>query len=791
MTAIIACTQGDFQYIDEWIQHHHNMGIDLFIIGYNGQKERMNELPQYDYVRYVDFSNINVDYSRFAWFETNPRVPQHRLGLQMQIINVELDMIKYIYRDVDFVLHIDVDEFVNFPKGDHHNIDTFFRETVCGPAKYLIMNFYKDNGHIYNDGRGLMERFYNPENAIVYESDYRGYRKTVMNMRHHRAFENSFINAHMTRFSDINDVYDVNDCELSHFWTKSLEEWIERKTMSSSRFDHNVLKSFFITDLGVENNKMTDLKFVVFPELCKKYNLNYDVEKEEEDEHIVARYKEAIDKYNNVSVFFAAHKPFNDSFIPDHPWYKIICNYNGEEFNSANHETININHNDFAKRFRRLCSEVCHLMYLHDHPELLKDYVGFFLYSKYSKEFLNHEYQILDNFISKEKCMQAEVVHIDNCYADQMKNALYVEMFDRFVDSYKAVINDEGLLNEIANILENNEIHPCHVCGMKKDDFLEVTGYIKDFANEFIKRLNVKDDVEFASRFKDYVKAQVHEGDQSYDRERLVGYFTEIIMDAFCRWKYKDNRQTLPLYWGFKDMTSIVMGHNNYDDSIVPRDPRYTLLNLSGEFECTSRNHFININEDDYVKRYGVLMSEACHYHYMLENKNVIDSKYIVTNHYRRYFRKYLRKPWTAIDDIKKYNIIVPTKFYHEMNEYDDSCAMFTKEIFDTFVRIAKRHLDTVDWSMKQYFHIPYNMVACRTDDFYRIFELSFKIVNEFNDFYQLEDNESINKLNLQLPVLCTERLSAYMFEHATNCVIPCLFGFDLHEEELIKLFCI
>lgn len=789
MTAIIACTQGDFQYIDEWIQHHHNMGIDLFIIGYNGKKDRMKELPQYDYVRYIDFSDINVEYTQFAWYERNVDIPQKDLGLQMQIVNSELDMIKYIYRDVDFAVHIDIDEFINFPKSDYDNIDTFFKEHVHGPATFLRMKFYKDNGFVFNDGRGLMERFYNPENAIVYESDHRGYRKTVVNMRHEKALENRFINAHFTKFSDADDMFDINQCELSHFWTKSLEEWVERKTMSSSRFDRNVLKSFFVTDLGLENNKITDGKLVAFPELCNKYNLDYRVERDEIDQNIVNRYIEAFETYHKVSVFFATHKPFNDSFIPNHHWYKIICNYTGEDFSTPNHEVININDFDFAKRFRKLCSEICHLIYLHEHPELLNEYVVFFLYSKYSNHFLYNEYKILDDFVSIKRCLQPEVLKLKQSYSKQLQENLGSDMFDIFTDVCSTIIDDKDFLLTINNLLTGNEIHPCHICGMQKADFIELTGIIKAFANEFIKRLNVIDDNDYNIKYAEYAQ-KGYSGYFHYDRERLIGYFTEVIVDVYCRNKYKANIATLPTHWHGKDMTSIVMGHNNYDDSIIPKHNAYTLLNLSNDFEEKSGNHYLNIHYNDYVKRYYRLMSEGCHFHYMLENKNIIGSKFIITNHYRRYFKKYFEDPNCAIDDIKKYNIIIPTKYWHELNTYDDSCYHFTKDIYDTFVRIAKKHLDTVDWSMQQNFHIPYNMVACRTDDFYRIFELSFKIINEFNDFYQLEDNNSIYKLGIKLPVLNTERLCAYIFEHATNCVIPCLFGFDLHEEELLRINC-
>ena len=39
-TCILTVTQGDFDYIEEWIEYHHNIGIDLFLIGYNRHPDK-------------------------------------------------------------------------------------------------------------------------------------------------------------------------------------------------------------------------------------------------------------------------------------------------------------------------------------------------------------------------------------------------------------------------------------------------------------------------------------------------------------------------------------------------------------------------------------------------------------------------------------------------------------------------------------------------------------------------------------------------------------------------------
>ena len=60
-TAIITVTQGDWQYLEEWIEYHRSIGIDLFLIAYNGPIEEMNRLPKYDYVKYYDYATDDKD----------------------------------------------------------------------------------------------------------------------------------------------------------------------------------------------------------------------------------------------------------------------------------------------------------------------------------------------------------------------------------------------------------------------------------------------------------------------------------------------------------------------------------------------------------------------------------------------------------------------------------------------------------------------------------------------------------------------------------------------------------
>ena len=99
-SAIITVTQGDFLYIEEWIQYHKKLGIDLMIIGFNGKPENFEKLPKYDFIRYIDFS-IRKDNIIHQEFDRKGRgfsaielyKPTYSISFMCRCLNILLDYI--------------------------------------------------------------------------------------------------------------------------------------------------------------------------------------------------------------------------------------------------------------------------------------------------------------------------------------------------------------------------------------------------------------------------------------------------------------------------------------------------------------------------------------------------------------------------------------------------------------------------------------------------------------------------------------------------------------------------
>ncbi|SFQ96848.1 glycosyltransferase family 2 protein [Poseidonocella sedimentorum] len=101
-TVIVACMKNEAPYILEWIAHHRALGVDGFLIYTNdcsdGTAELLNALQAAGIVEHRDNSN---------WRGKSPQ--QHALNIARR---------EPILRRAEWILHIDVDEFVNVHCGD-------------------------------------------------------------------------------------------------------------------------------------------------------------------------------------------------------------------------------------------------------------------------------------------------------------------------------------------------------------------------------------------------------------------------------------------------------------------------------------------------------------------------------------------------------------------------------------------------------------------------------------------------------------------------------------------------
>jgi hypothetical protein len=101
-TVIVACMKNEAPYIVEWIAHHRSIGVDRFLIYTNGCEDGTDAI-----LDRLDAMGVVQHRANDDWRGKSPQ--QHALNRAMDEPAV---------RQADWVLHIDVDEFVNVRVGN-------------------------------------------------------------------------------------------------------------------------------------------------------------------------------------------------------------------------------------------------------------------------------------------------------------------------------------------------------------------------------------------------------------------------------------------------------------------------------------------------------------------------------------------------------------------------------------------------------------------------------------------------------------------------------------------------
>lgn len=286
-TAIITVTQGDWQYLEEWIDYHHNIGVDMFFIGYNGPKDLFYKLPKYDYVRYYDYATDPKDPTRSYMYLSgnktfstwaNENESEYNMMIMQQVENQLLREILYFFPFIKYTCVIDTDEFLDIHTEDN-NITEFLSKNLPDINSSIIiqMRFYGDNEQIYNDKtKGVIERFTKPLPKMSVTEDY-GWGKMIINMCHQDVRDGKIrmLSPHTCSKFLKYFILDTNKIELRHYWTKSLEEWIMKL---SPRFDKDYLRRFGNNVFGefFKWNIVTLKKLKTIPKLLAKYDVKYN-----------------------------------------------------------------------------------------------------------------------------------------------------------------------------------------------------------------------------------------------------------------------------------------------------------------------------------------------------------------------------------------------------------------------------------------------------------------------------------------------------------------------------------
>jgi len=220
---VCLCTLGknENKYTREFVEFYKNIGVDKIIIYDNNDED--GEKFEYVIPDYINSSFVEIiDY-------------RGQDSIQLPSIN---DCFQKYMKIYNWIMINDMDEFIHLKE---NNIKKFLSLDRLKNCNVIHFNWrhHSDSGQIYYKNESLFKRFPDIVTRVpeTVKSIIRGKRKPIYTNNHHvlkynysccnafgiKIMENEFINEIQIRNPDYKDYF------FDHFYTKSAEEYIEKK----------------------------------------------------------------------------------------------------------------------------------------------------------------------------------------------------------------------------------------------------------------------------------------------------------------------------------------------------------------------------------------------------------------------------------------------------------------------------------------------------------------------------------------------------------------------------------
>ena len=248
-TAICVIIKDEEEYLNEWLEHHLNLGIDeIFLYEDYGSKSHLDIVKPYGdrvHLNSIDiiFNSPDPDKNVINTGERN----------QIQLFNYFPQMYK---DEFDWVLFNDLDEFLILKQPLHKLLEEYKNET----AILLRWKWYGASGHINKPTGKVMDNYTKPTTTTF---DWGWQFKSFLNCKNFQKWEK-----HLHKVEGA--VFPLTDwgghkAWLNHYFTKSWEEW---KTKILDRGDsmpgHRKIEDFFQLNydmLSLKNDLLLEIPF--------------------------------------------------------------------------------------------------------------------------------------------------------------------------------------------------------------------------------------------------------------------------------------------------------------------------------------------------------------------------------------------------------------------------------------------------------------------------------------------------------------------------------------------------
>lgn len=194
-------------------------------------------------------------------------------------------------------------------------------------------------------------------------------------------------------------------------------------------------------------------------------------------------------------------------------------------------------------------------------------------------------------------------------------------------------------------------------------------------------------------------------------------------------------------------ITFYICAHKLFEEILDNRLNENTVILTDSRCKLYSTNNLKVINEDDYsdnLMNLQLCYSELSRYYTIWKN-NLVDTKYVSFEHYRRYFP--IDKK-TALELLKNYDIILPEPYVFNLyNQYKMCHNIEDLDIFrDIIYSEFPEYKSSCDKVYNQNYLYPCNMFMMSYDHFKEYCEFMFRCFFKFQEIMNIHDMEDIKK---------------------------------------------
>lgn len=457
-------------YIREYVEYYQKLGIDkIFLYDNNHDGEDRFEDVIGDY---VNDGFVNVTDFR------NRSVCQ---------LTAYQDCYDKHNQEYDWICFFDCDEFLTF-KDENENIKSFLSQDRFNDFDMIHVNWmcYGDNDLVKYENKPVLERFKTPlpfnftktyqfpENNHI-KSIIKGGLDVKWNSTPHTPQINSKCcdaNGKVCKSNSSFNPYNFETAWLRHYFTKSLEEWVNIK---SKRGYPDGNKDFFKKHSAID----------------EFYKIN-----------------------NNLDIFICTHKDFEPPV--KNPCYKVV---NAKDINNDTAE--NGLPGSFYSEF---------LIYFDIAKRKdLKDYIGFCHYRKYFS-FMNNVPNMNDLFktcdivtvnrVTFSKTIKQQYAACHNVDDLEIVENIIREKFPEYADAADYTFN------------RCNQMFQCNMFIMRKNDFLDYVNFVKSILDEYLNVVGMNIKQRILDNKQKYLKSFSPNSEVWY-QYRIGGYLGERLTNVF------------------------------------------------------------------------------------------------------------------------------------------------------------------------------------------------------------------------------------------------------------------